>query len=363
VPGLILGILITALVLVLIWPTEIWAALGNLPGPDTATPRAVLHRNSLILVHDYALLGAGLDSYMMLYSTYALLIHVGHSMYSHNLLLDVAIQQGLPSVLMLLVAWTLFAVAAWRGLWRPAQRQGSAHSEAGSLDERGLLGAAGLSLVVTVTHGLGDDIYYSSGAILLLFVPLAFAAPYLAVPGRAGDRGGNRRWLVALPAGLVLLLALVWRGPLLSLVFSNLGAVHQSQAELSVYEWPAWPIQDALRREIDLGRPVAEYERALALDPSNASANRRLGQIELSLGEYEDALRHLERAYAAESSSPTTQMLYGEALLVNGRLDEGQALWAGLSPGEGQFQGRAFWYQHIGDAQRAAWIEQASSSR
>jgi len=365
VPVLGIGLLIAALALVLAWPDEIWAALRNLPGPDTATPRAALHRNSLILAHDYALLGAGLDNYKMLYSTYALLVHVGHSLYSHNLLLDVAIQQGLPSVFVLVVAWTLFVVAVWRGLWRPSQERGASHHETRCSEELGLLVAAGLSLVVTLTHGLGDDIYYSGGAVLLLFVPLAFAAPFLAAPGYSGDEGVSRRWLVVLPVGLglAILLALVWRRPLLSLVFSNLGAVHQSQAELSVYEWPAWPIQDALRREIDLGRPVAEYERALALDPGNASANRRLGQIELSLGEYADALGHLERAYAAESWSPTTRLLYGEALIVNGRLDEGQALWAGLSPGEGQFRGRAFWYRYIGDGQRAAWIEQAAGSR
>lgn len=360
--GLGVALLIMALVFGVVWAEEIWATLGNLPGPDTATPRAALHRNSRILVHDYALLGAGLDNYMMLYSTYALLIHVGHSMYSHNLLLDVAIQQGLPSVFLLVLAWMLFALAAWRGLRRSFHKQGAPDGEARYSKEFGLLAAAGLSLVVTVTHGIGDDIYYASGAVLLLFVPLAFAAPYLAPPGQSRGEGGRRRWVVALPVGLGLavLLALIWWRPLLSLAFSNLGAVHQSQAELSVYDWPTWPIQDALRRKIDLSRPVAEYERALALDPGNASANRRLGQIELSLGEYADALRHLEAAYSAEPWSPTTQMLYGEALIVNGRLDEGRALWSGLEPGEGQFQGRLFWYRYIGDAERAAGIEQAA---
>jgi O-antigen ligase len=366
-PGLVVGLLVLALVFALAWPGGIWGVVSALPGPNTGPGRLDLLRNSLVLVHDYAFLGAGLDGFTMLYSTYALLIHVGHSPHSHNLFFNVAIEQGLPSVLLLGIMWLIFGLALWRGLGRPLSGQDSEPRRgrpAAGWPAAGLLAAAGLSLAITLAHGLVDDVYYGSRGVLLLFVPLAFAAPYLAAPAGARNEGESRRWLMALPAGLglAMLLALVWRGPLLSLVFSNLGAVHQSQAELSVYEWPAWPIQDALRRELDLGQPVAEFERALALDPNNASANRRLGQIELSLGEYEDALRHLEAAYAAEPWSPTTQLMYGEALIVNGRLDEGQAQWAALSPGEGQFQVRAFWYRHIGDDQRADWIEQAAGA-
>ncbi len=363
--GLVIGLLVIALALAPAWPGGIWAALGNLPGPNTADSRAELQGSSLILAHDYALLGAGLDSFMMLYSTYALLIHVGFIQYSHSLFLDVAIEQGLPSLLVLVLAWLLFGAAVWHMLWRPAENQGRSQGESDSPDAAGLLGAAGLSLVVTLVHGLGDDVYYASGAALLLFLPLAFAAPFLAPTGQrsAGRRG--RRWALALAAGLgiLMLVALIWRKPLLSLAYSNLGAVHQSQAELSVYTWPEWPIQDALRREIDLSRPLAEFEHALSLDPGNATANRRQGQIELSLAEYEEALAHLEVAYAAEPWSPTTRQLYGEALIVNGFVAEGEALWATLELGEGQLQARTFWYEYIGDEERAAWIRQAAHGR
>jgi tetratricopeptide (TPR) repeat protein len=173
----------------------------------------------------------------------------------------------------------------------------------------------------------------------------------------------RRRVSLALPIGLILLLAMVllWWRPLLSLVFSNLGAVHQSQAELSVYSWPEWRIQDEVRRQVDLRRPVAEFERALAMNPRNATANRRLGMIELALGEYEAALRHLEAAYAVEPASMTTQQLLGEAYLANGRLEEGQALWDGVSNEQRQLVMRLGWYRHIGDVERAEWVRQAVS--
>lgn len=364
-PGLVILLLATVLAFALIWPGGSEAALAALPGPDTVAGRSALWRNSLVLVHDYALLGAGLGSFQMLYSTYALLIHVGHSPHTHNLFLDVVIEQGLPSLFVLTLAWVLFAVAVWRALGRPLAGQGRFRGEDYNREGIGLLVAAALSLAVTLAHGMVDDVYYGSRAVVLLFVPLAFAVPFLVPDGQpsAGRRG--RRWSLPLAAGLglVMLLALIWRGPVLSLAYSNLGAVHQSQAELSLYTWPEWPIQDALRREIDLRGPVAEFEHALALDPGNASANRRLGQIELSLAEYEDALAHLEVAYAAEPWSPTTRQLYGEALIANGSLAEGQALWTTLKAGEGQLQARIFWYQYIGDEERESWIRQAASGR
>jgi tetratricopeptide (TPR) repeat protein len=225
----------------------------------------------------------------------------------------------------------------------------------------GVLGAAALSLVVMLVHGLVDDVLYGSRAVLLLFVPLAFAAPVLQKQANQA----RRRAVLALPVAIILLmtLALVWRGPVLALVSSNLGTVHQSQTELSVYSWPEWPIQDAVRRAADLSQPITEFERALALDPANATANRRLGMIELSLGEYEDALGHLEAAYAAEPQSEVTQQLYGEALIVNGRVKEGRALWAKVSNEQGQFDARAYWYRSIGDEERATWVEQAASNR
>ena len=81
---------------------------------------------------------------------------------------------------------------------------------------------------------------------------------------------------------------------------ANLGALLQTRAELLPYRWPDWPIQDALRRapEINLSPAIARYTSALALDPANVTANRRLGQIALSRGDYGTARTYLEAAYA-----------------------------------------------------------------
>jgi hypothetical protein len=352
-PTLLLALLVLGLVVGSTRPGGLVALLEALPGPNTVTSRADLLRDSLILVRDYLFVGAGLGNFQMLHSTYVALLHVGFTVHGHNLFLNISVEQGLPATLALAGMWILFATALWRQLFGSGAVTGSDPDERPGV---AAMGAAALCLVVILVHGLADDVLYGSRATLLLFVPLAYALPV------ASRRPG--RWLslgAPLAISLVVVLALIWRGPLLSRIYSNLGAVHQSQTELSVYSWPEWPIQDEVRRAVDLSRPVAELERALVFDPKNAAANRRLGMIELSLAEYEDALQHLEAAYQVESQSVTTRQLYGEALIVNGRLEEGQALWARLGARQGQLKLRTFWYEHIGDTQRAAWIGQAAA--
>ena len=344
--GMVGALLVAAVGVGLIWPQAPTLLIEALPGAGTGLDRIELARNTLLLARDYAFVGAGLDGFQMLYSTYVLLIHVGFTVHSHNLFLNVAVEQGLPALVMLVWMWALMAAA----LWKKARRS------PGSL---GLLGAAALSLVVLLIHGLVDDVLYGSRAVLLLFAPLALATAELRRAERAPRRAA---WALPLAMVLVLGLALVFRGPILAQALANLGAVRQSQIELGAYSWPEWPIQDALRRATDLGEPVGYFERALALDAGNATANRRLGQIELSLGEYEEALTHLEAAYGAEPWSPTTRQLYGEALIANGRVEEGAALWSTVNQSQNQLGARVYWYGSLDDAQRAAWIEQAAEA-
>ena len=144
-------------------------------------------------------------------------------------------------------------------------------------------------------------------------------------------------------------------------VQANLGALAQTQAELSVYRWPQWPLQDAVRRspQVDLAPAIARYAAALSLDPANVTANRRLGQIELSRGEYDAARSHLAAAYrAAPWQRPVRQML-GESYAVAGEIDPSATLWHSLYTGQDQLAIRQWWYQHIEDFQRAGWIGQA----
>jgi len=328
---------------VLVWPQALTTLLEALPGPSGTGNRAELVRDGVILVRDYPFTGLGLDGFMMAYSSYVKLIHVGHSPHGHNLYLDVAMEQGLPALLIVLaMSATLFTLSFRDQARRDGRRPSSE------------LAAAVLCWLIILLNGLADDPLYNGHAMLFLLTPLAFAGP------------PETSWTAAArPIGAIALVVMIviFRGPLTSQLYSNMGAVLQSQAELGVYSWPEWPIQDEVRRQVDLQQTMAAFERALALDPSNPTANRRLGMIELSRGDYQAALVHLEAAYAAEPWSQTTRQLLGEACIANGRLEEGRALWHGVSNREGQLAIRAWWYGHIGEKERAEWMQQAAASR
>lgn len=345
--GLLALGLVTLLGVGFIWPGAGVTAVGMLLGGNILPGRLDLLRNTATLVRDYPFVGAGLGGFGMLYSTYALLIHVVYMAHSHTFFLDLAVEQGMLAVVILVGMWLVFGWSVWQEMSRSEAFRGSR-----------TLGAAALSLLAILLHGLADNVLYSN-AVLFLFMPLAFAG---SLP-QGLERRPRRRTFLAVIIGVTVLLvmAFVWRDHLLSRVASNLGVIHQSQVELGVYSWPEWPIQDEVRRQVNLEQPIAEFEQALALDPRNATANRRLGTIELSLGQYEAALGHLEAAYAAEPWSHTTRQLLGEAYLANGRLEEGRALWNGLSNAQQQLDHRAWWYQYIGETERAEAMRQAAS--
>ena len=85
--------------------------------------------------------------------------------------------------------------------------------------------------------------------------------------------------------------------------------------------------------------------------------------MQLSLGQYEDALQHLELAYESTPWDNGSRQLLGEALLVNGRIDEGTALWAQVNNAQGQLQSRKFWYEHIAHEERLTQIRAGIEGR
>jgi len=305
--------------------------------------RLALWRNSLDLALDYPLSGLGLASFEMPYSSYVLLVHVGYLTHAHNLLLDVWLGQGLLGLLGF--GW-LLAVAVRTGRSASPWRD-----------------AAFASLAVILLHGLLDDAFYGydGRAIVLLFVPFALLATPAMTPGASDRRQASmrRRNAYALPVlcGACVLLtvaALALPGGR-AVIQANLGALAQTRAELSVYRWPAWPIQDALRRspEVDLAPAIAHYQAALALDPRNVAANRRLGQIELSDGQYDAARQHLEAAFAAAPGQRATRLMLGESYAIAGDVARAASLWQTVNLDQGQLAARQWWYEYIGDAERA----------
>jgi tetratricopeptide (TPR) repeat protein len=107
--------------------------------------------------------------------------------------------------------------------------------------------------------------------------------------------------------------------PLASAWYANLGAVHQTWADLA-------PDLDEAGREAEIARAVAYFQQALRLNPSQPAANRRLGMIALDHREFDVAVAYLERAYPQERENQATLKALGLAYLWTGRLDPAEEL-------------------------------------
>ena len=372
IPAVLAWLLPAALLLIL--ALAFWAAVA-LPGfgrffgavagaGSSAVNRAALWRDMLALAGDYPFTGSGLGATMMAFSTYVMLLHVGFITHAHNLFLQIAIEQGLPG----LAAFTaLVGLALWALL--DGLRRGPG---------RGFSLAAIAALVALVVHGMVDAGLYASRLAPVLFIPAGFglaagfgarAAAGAAEPAPAGSHPVSGRSFstsastIALVAVLALALILALSRPVRAAFQANLGAASQTRAELSVYTWLRWPIQDALRRapEVDLAPAVARYTAALALDPGNVTAQRRLGQIALARGEYGAARAYFEAAFRAAPAQRAVRLLLGESYAVAGDPAGAAALWRTVDTAQGQLDGRRWWHEHLGEGQIARSIGEAKA--
>jgi predicted Zn-dependent protease len=145
---------------------------------------------------------------------------------------------------------------------------------------------------------------------------------------------------------------------------ANLGAVVQTQVELTGYHWPDSKFQDAIRRSSKhrLAPAIVWYQSALATDATNATANRRLGQIALSLGQYDAAQVYLAAAFAAAPNQRATRQMLGECYAMAGEIEQAAQLWRTMDIGQGQLMVRQWWYgDFLGEWERAGRIAQAAS--
>ena len=350
--GLLMAGILVVFLMALLAPG--WLHLLDSLGFAAATgSRVALWRDALTMIGDYPFTGSGLGVTMMVHASYVMLIHVGFIAQMHNLFLEVAVQQGLPGMAALI---GLLVAAAMALRSRLIHRGPSI-----------LLFAVIISLTALIVHGMFDAAVYASHMAPLMFLPMGFALG-LAPKTRRTTQSSHLQRRMFLLGGL-LALGLLWllTPAARSAFLSNLGAVQQTRAELSVYDWPEWGIQDAVRRSpnVDLSPAIAYYQAALVLNQDNVSANRRLGQIQLSRGSYQQAHSLLQRAYAHAPWQHPNRLLLGESYAIRGEIEPAARLWSTISAqlwwdkdwiGPQSFRTRQWWHHSIEEEQQANWI-------
>lgn len=351
------GLILYAGILVL----PAWEAIIlDVPVIGALLERTPLWRESIELIQDYRFTGSGLGSTAMVYSTYVYLLHVPFFYHAHQLYIQIALEQGLPG----LVAFIAMTMPLTMSLFK-------AYREAGQ-DTGHFYLATVASVVALGVYGLLDTELYMTAAAPLLFLPFGCA---LALHWALQHRPRRSSELQRLPASIsmrgsvlggagvmpIIAIAVIILYPGASATMhANFGAVTQTKAELSQYQWPQWPVQDALRRTpaVDLSRAIADYQTALVIDTNNVTAHKRLGQIALSRGDYAQAQQHLAVAYRAAPEQRAIRQLLGEAYAVTGQLQVAATLWQTVDDNQQQLDARHWWYQHNKQWQEAERILQ-----
>lgn len=340
------GVLLAGCVLLLGVMSQVLA--GRLPGTQTLVGRLNLLRRSLLLARDYAFTGLGLGMFPMHYSIYTLLIHVYHTVYSHNALVDLMIEQGvigLGSYLLLAISCFVFGL---RRLQEATQAQAW-------VIEAGLC-----SVGVSMAHGLVDDVLYGSRGVLLLFVPVGLVVAVLGMARESqvvSQENTWRRWAWAAAVGVLLIAGLVWWRPVTGAWYANLGALAQARVELNAYDEQHFdnPTLDQVRRQENLDVAIALLKRAVQVDPANPTARQRLAAIGLSWGQYDAALIHMQAAWEAGYRDEVTRLLWGDALVAAGRTEEATGVVRGLEWAESRLMLQAAYrYRASEDYRRAA---------
>ncbi len=293
------------------------------PTLNTAQSRLILYRNSLNLWGDYLVTGIGLgDTFAFVYSRYQLLIPYRFLSYAHNLFLSVGLGLGLLGVTALI--WLLFSFYQFV---IKAETKGDFGSSSLSLFRAAWLGAT-----ATFIHGLTDAPQLAGSgwtmpmlfAILGLTVAVGRPALLKGEDNEKVDEGlvsPYRRGLwvkVGVIAGLLIIVAIFWRS-LLSTWYVNMGAIHQTRADL------ASDLGDSTR-EAEIRLAVDDFAHALNLNPAQAAANRRLGLIALDRENFETAVAYLEQAYPQEPGNQATLKALGLTYLWLGRLNDAEVL-------------------------------------
>lgn len=258
--------------------------------------RSELFLRGAYFLEEYPIIGGGLNSFPGLYSQYLLVIPYFYFANSHNLFLDVGIEQGLIGGLAFLL---IYIGSIWFG--------SQAILKAKSPEMRLFNWVSLFALVVAVVHGMLYDYLYNGMGTFLLFLPVG-----AAMIGSMESTEGNKKLLptsvlqlkaldirfrpVFISIGCLLVFMLILNaGRISSAWYANLGAVQMSKVELVGFPSGQWADSEIVSK---LGSAENSLLSSLEIDPTNRTANHRLGLISMLRGDFETAVGYLEVAHA-----------------------------------------------------------------
>jgi O-antigen ligase len=309
--AVVVGILALGLIVYVIVRGDI-TVLGDVPvagrllGALFLRPdRLDVYRNSVYLIQDLPLTGIGLgEQFAMVYARYALLIQYPFLTYSHNLYLEVWLEQGLLGVVAL--------------LWLMAALYQAARTHAGPGSDL-LFQSTWLGITAAFVHGVTDARQYSDLWCWLPFFALLGLNGGILLRGATGVHR-RRGWLF--PAGVVgafLLIVAVALFPWPASYHVDQGCVLQARADLA-------PSLNDEQRAALRQQAIDHYRCAVQIDPDNRTARQRLGLMLVEAARFGEGVEHLEIAWQADPGNTTTRKALGLAYVWVGELERAQPL-------------------------------------
>lgn len=275
--------------------------------------RFELYRNSLYVASDYLFTGIGLgNTFAMVYSRYGLLIQVPFLTYPHSLPLSVWMGQGLLGLIALagLVISFYLLISRIISTTRP----------------QSVFYGAWMGVTATLVHGLFDARQYVEAVwlmpVLFLLIGLSVASARLAISEIVDSERSylpSPSLLRFAPAAVVIIVlvgsAAVFNRQLAAAWNTNQGALDETRGELA----PDLTVEQRLDFYESARR---HYHDALAADANWSNANRRLGNLNVNLRDFDEAVPLLEKAYAGEPGNPAAIKGLGLAYTWVGRIDD-----------------------------------------
>ena len=244
--------------------------------------RAELFERSLYLLVDYPFIGGGLGSFPGLYSRYILGIPYFYLPNSHNLFLDVGIEQGALGGLSFVLLYLL-------GIWKVSRMVAKKN------ENTTFHWIIIFSMTVAIVHGMVDDYLYNSVGTMFSLLLVGFSmneTGHINEVAREGTLGLR-------PIGAIIIICLIVAtfslAQIQAIWHANLGAIQLAKVELKGFPDSSW-IGEEIIPKMDIAD--ASLHSALEFDSANRTANYRLGLIAMSRREYELARNYLDVAHA-----------------------------------------------------------------
>jgi O-antigen ligase len=284
--------------------------IGSLLGALLIRPdRLTVYYHSLAMLSEVPFTGIGLGGqFAMTYARYQLYLHVPFLYYSHNLFLEIWLEQGVLGIF----AFLWLAASLFRNAWIYRSGQGLLRFE-----------ATWIGMVAILIHGLSDARQTQSLWCWLPLVGLLGLNAALITSQRVTETRALPRWLPAVAAAL--LVAGVWISamPLAGSAVLNRASIVHHRADL------APGLSEEQRANLRV-QAAEEFRQVLKKDSGNFGANHRLGMLALVSGNYEEAIDHLELALRRYPLHEGVRKMLGLAYAHHGDVEQAAVYLEGM---------------------------------